>query len=163
MNAAQGLDYSTFGTAAKKADRHVRRCINGVKTGCNKCVAYCRYDGHPGFLTEKQRKEHNCIEKGCHYYVAKERANEPRHKNECEAYLQLIKSIIENSRTISEGVRVVRVEHTLNLQYTAYYVTITNQYSFASCSKFIQDKLGIQVDFSRLQYDFDACAALFLR
>lgn len=77
--------------------------------------------------------------------------------------MQLIKSIIENSKTIGEGVRVVRIEHTMSLQYTAYYVTITNRYSFASCSEFIQKKLGIQVVFVRLQYDFDTCAALFLR
>ena len=54
-----------------------RRCIDGKITGSNKCVGYCRYMGHPGFLTEKNRKEHDCLGKGCHYYVSKKRKEEP--------------------------------------------------------------------------------------
>ena len=54
-----------------------RRCIDGKITGSNKCVGYCRYIGHPGFLTEKHRKEHDCLGKGCRYYASKEKKAEP--------------------------------------------------------------------------------------
>lgn len=55
----------------KESSPHHRRCINGQITGCGKCVGYCSYNGHPGYLTNKLRKEHNCIKKKCFYYVAK--------------------------------------------------------------------------------------------
>lgn len=48
-----------------------RRCIDGRIRGCGKCVGYCKNVDHPGFLTRDQRKEHDCIGKGCHYYVSK--------------------------------------------------------------------------------------------
>lgn len=63
----------TYDRFRSSAD-HVCRCINGTKTGENKCVGYCNYAGHPGYLTKKQRKEHNCIRKNCYYYEAKTKA-----------------------------------------------------------------------------------------
>lgn len=54
-----------------------RRCIDGRITGSNKCVGYCQYLGHPGFLTEKNRREHDCLGKGCRYYVPKVKRPEP--------------------------------------------------------------------------------------
>lgn len=48
-----------------------RRCIDGVVTGCGKCVGYCSFDGHPGYLTEEHRRKHNCLGKGCFYYFEK--------------------------------------------------------------------------------------------
>ena len=53
------------------ADIHLRKCINGKFTGCGKCVGYCSYQIHPGFLTRELRKEHDCIKKGCYYYQSK--------------------------------------------------------------------------------------------
>ncbi len=48
-----------------------RRAIDGRIIGSCKCVGYCDYDGHPGFLNEKLRKKHDCIKKNCLYYIAK--------------------------------------------------------------------------------------------
>ena len=48
-----------------------RRCIDNKITGRNKCVGYCQHNEHPGFLTERHIKQHNCIGKGCHYFIAK--------------------------------------------------------------------------------------------
>ena len=50
---------------------HERRCIDGRITGSNKCVGYCQYEMHSGFLTKELRKQHNCLGKGCFYYVQK--------------------------------------------------------------------------------------------
>ena len=52
---------------------HTRKCIDGTTTGSNKCVGYCRYDVHPGFLTAKLRKAHACVQKRCVYYLEKEK------------------------------------------------------------------------------------------
>lgn len=56
--------------AAQKG-RYNRICINGKVVGCGKCVGYCQYEGHAGYLTEKLRKKHECLEKGCFYYAPK--------------------------------------------------------------------------------------------
>ena len=51
--------------------RYNRRCIDGRITGCGNCVGYCQYSEHPGYLTKELRKQHNCINKKCFYYVPK--------------------------------------------------------------------------------------------
>lgn len=67
---------SLFSTREKTYDSpHHRKCIDGSVTGCGKCVGYCAFRDHPGFLTKELRKQHNCIKKGCHYYSPK--AKEP--------------------------------------------------------------------------------------
>ena len=50
---------------------HHRRCIDGRITGCGNCVGYCNFRDHPGYLTKDLRKKHDCIKKGCNYYVSK--------------------------------------------------------------------------------------------
>lgn len=55
----------------KRCKNHERRCIDGRLTGSNKCVGYCKFEGHPGFLTKELRKRYNCLGKGCNYYVGK--------------------------------------------------------------------------------------------
>ena len=52
---------------------HHRKLIDGNRTGCGKCVGYCSFCEHPGYLTKELRKQHDCIKKGCHYYVPKEK------------------------------------------------------------------------------------------
>ena len=51
---------------------HTRRCIDGSITGACRCVGYCSYASHPGFLTKDLRRDHNCVKNGCWYYTAKE-------------------------------------------------------------------------------------------
>ena len=50
---------------------HRRKCIDGSITSTGKCVGYCTFYEHPGFLTKELRQEHNCVKKGCHYYSQK--------------------------------------------------------------------------------------------
>ena len=55
----------------KGASPHHRRCIDGKVTGCGNCVGYCQFREHPGYLTKELRKQHDCIKKGCNYYIPK--------------------------------------------------------------------------------------------
>lgn len=109
---------------------HNRRCIDNTVTGCNKCVGYCQYDLHPGFLTEKLRKQHDCIGKKCFHYLAKpEKKKMPQIlKDISPSVLDLIQRVMNGD----EGLRVLRVENTEFNRYAAYYVTITNEYEFDS-------------------------------
>lgn len=63
--------YNYFGSFSR--ERHNVRCIDGSITGCGKCVGYCKFNDHPGYLTKKMRQEHDCVKKGCHYYKSKNR------------------------------------------------------------------------------------------
>lgn len=70
--------YSTEKNKYKLYEKHspsqyTRWCIENKVTGCNKCVGYCQYHGHPSFLTQTQRKYHDCIKKDCHYYSSKQK------------------------------------------------------------------------------------------
>ncbi len=68
---AEGTLYGYY----EKQSRSVysRRTIDGKTVGCSKCVGYCSYDEHTGFLTQKLRKQHNCIKKRCDYYIGKKK------------------------------------------------------------------------------------------
>ena len=78
------FNYSTLTYAdleRKQATPFRRRTIDGSITGSNKCVGYCLFDDHPGYLTEKQRHNHNCLANNCYHYIAKEKSTEPRFFN----------------------------------------------------------------------------------
>ena len=66
-------EWYTYNALESNCLSNDRRCINGKVTGSNKCVGYCQYYGHPGFLTKEQRKQHDCIRKKCDYYVEKQK------------------------------------------------------------------------------------------
>lgn len=138
---------------------HNRRCIDGTVTGCNKCVGYCQYREHPGFLTEKQRLEHKCIEKQCFYYIPKPQ-KEKEMSNHFVDLSSTILTMVHNVMTEAEGVRVIRVENAEYNQYKAFYITITNECEFGKYSSQIQSDLDIELNFIRLNYDFDKCVAL---
>ena len=64
----------------KSPSNYTRRCIDNSITGSNKCVGYCQYDGHPGFLTKDLLKQHNCIEKECYHFIAKSNKYKSQNK-----------------------------------------------------------------------------------
>lgn len=64
-NSSTSLQFNT------SSPPHRRRCIDGKITGCGNCVGFCKFNGHPGYLTKELRKKHDCIKKACHYYVPK--------------------------------------------------------------------------------------------
>ena len=55
--------YFTFSVIDAKQKGTARRCIDGSVTGRNRCVAYCNYENHPGFLTRPHLLSHNCAAK----------------------------------------------------------------------------------------------------
>ena len=136
--------------------RYNRRCIDNSITGCNKCVGYCQYNEHPGFLTEKLREQHNCIEKQCFHYIAK-----PEKKKATQTLIDLSSPLFANKlMSCNECVRVIRVENAEFNRYTAFYVTITNECEFGKYTSQIEKEMGIEVVFVKLNYDFDTCVSL---
>jgi len=139
-----------------------RRCIDGTVTGSNKCVGYCRYDGHPGFLTDKHRKVHHCMEKQCFYYVAKNK-KEKEAKVTKAVFTDIsseVLSVAQSIMTDNESVRVIRVENIGLNQYRASYITITNEFDQDRYAALIEKRLGIDLAFSKLNYDFENSVAI---
>ena len=138
-----------------------RKCINGKITGCGNCVGYCTYNMHPGFLTKELRKEHDCINKGCYYYIAKPPKQETSSITENST--QDILSFAKHSTTISEGVMFMRVDKQSSDNYTIYYITITKDFMLTKLKEEIESKFTCNIDFIELPYSFDVCEELFLR
>lgn len=137
---------------------YARRSITGAVVGCSKCVGYCKYYGHPGFLTKEQRRQHDCLNKDCNYYVEKQKERKPvpsAMKDHSPFVLSQIQQIVTE-----EAVKVIRVKETGFHEYIAYYITITKDYSFEGCAEKLQREHGITVRFVKLNYDFDTCVNL---
>lgn len=125
--------YSTTDNRYEKYEKQCRskydrRCIDNTITGCNKCVGYCQYEGHSGFLTEELRKEHNCIGKQYFHYVVK-----PKKKTSPQLIVDSTSSILSMVQRImcqNEYARVIRVENAEFRKYNAYYISITNECDF---------------------------------
>lgn len=149
-------DYSYYD--GKQNHTHNRRCIDGTITSCGKCVGYCQFSEHRGFLTKEQRKEHNCIVKGCYYYLPKPKAGKTRStiKNYTTEIIQKSSEVIANL----EGIKIIRAEKSSQGGWKLKYVTLTNDYSISDLEKLISSVLGQRTVMQRLNYDFETTVQL---
>lgn len=72
------LTYDYFENRSKS--EYTRKCIDNRIVGSNKCVGYCIFEEHRGFLTRELRKKHNCIKKRCDYYIHKNKSINTKSK-----------------------------------------------------------------------------------
>lgn len=152
-------DRSTEQLFASGDNPTVRRCIDGTRVGCSRCVGYCRFEGHPGYLTAEHRQCHDCIGKGCRYYVEKPK----KQRTACESRFdqsQRILSYAHAAIQMNRGYRVIRVEHEQENRYKAFFVTITNDYSFDLFIRSVKAQYDVDLKVERLNYDFDVSAAI---
>lgn len=61
------------------------------------------------------------------------------------------------------GVKVIRVECERFRRYKAYFITITNEFSFAACREEAGRSFSADIEFIRLNYDYDTCLALLFQ
>lgn len=144
---------------ARYGDGHNRKCIDGRITGCGKCVGYCKYEGHPGFLTEGQRVSHNCIGNECKYYIPKpERVRSlPKMTDPAKILLDLVREAVSSM----EGLKVTRVRND-NGSWVANYVTISNDYQLDQIERNVNRQSGLKFRFNRLNLDFDTCVQIVM-
>lgn len=137
-----------------------RICIDGRVTGCGKCVGYCQYEGHAGYLTEKLRKKHECLEKGCFYYVPKP----ARKKNSIKKdglENSLLSSAIQQTLQM-EGLRIMSVQEHDENHWQLNYVTISDGYPLQDVILSLEEVFHRKISFKKLDYSFDRCAQLIL-
>jgi len=155
-NIVFSTDVNQYAIYEKSEHSHYeRRCIDGSIVGCSKCCGYCQYEGHPGFLTEKQMKDHDCVKKQCYHFLKKP-VREPRYK---ETNSSEFEGFVKGKLSCFDGIKVLRFKKTDNV-CVAYFVTITNEYNFENCVFEAKNKYDVSLSFVRLNYDFDVCTKL---
>jgi len=150
-------DYTSY--ERKETSAQTRRCIDGTITGCNKCIAYCKYEGHPGFLTEDLKKKHDCEEKNCMYYLPKPQNMNRLQKKNKDNENNRIMSVAKAATANFEGLRLMRASKVINGGWIIYYVTIAG-YAFDLVALEIEESIGEKVEFSKLDYSFEISANL---
>jgi len=135
--------------------RFERRSIDGTIVGCSKCCGYCQYEEHPGFLTEKQMKEHACLKKQCYHFIQKP----PRPAKQKNSKPSVIFDFVEKKLSNIDGIKVMRINNK-DSSCVAYFVTITNEYNFDDCIFEAKEKYDVSLSFVRLDYDFDVSAKI---
>lgn len=134
------------------------RCIDGTIRGCGKCVGFCSYERHSGFLTAQMKQEHKCREKGCFYYCAKP-SPEKREKHKGCAIQSCILTAAKTATAEMEGLRVLRVAAEMNGEYTVYYVAIAG-YDVAQVEAIITEVTGYQAHMRKIACDFNVAVSL---
>lgn len=142
----------------KNGSGHTRMCIDGRLTSESKCVGYCRYYGHKGYLTKEQRKEHDCLGKGCFYYLQKPSKYYEKHAD--KNYRRDVLNIASDAASSFEGMRIMSVEELAENKWAIKYITITNEYSIPELERKISNAIGQTARLVKLNYDFDIVSKL---
>ncbi len=144
---------------SRSPSQYTRKCIDGSVTGCNKCVGYCQYAGHPGFITQKHRLAHRCIEKNCFYYIGKPCREKTiqKVKSSCAQILTMAEQYTQHM----DGIKVIDAIQEKGC-WQICYVTITKECSFNSIEGNLSQELNCDIIFTKLNYDFGRCVQLIL-
>ena len=138
---------------------HHRKCIDDTITGSSKCVAYCENKIHPGFLTEKLRVNHQCLEKECDYYLPKPTKSKRVVCGEDDKYRQLLMEMVISATRSMEGLRVMRASQDAEGRWVFYYVAISD-YAFDEIIEEMEEWFNEKFVFEKMNSSFDISAAL---
>lgn len=147
-------EYEVF--ERRHGDSKVRKCINGRNTGCGNCVGFCKFSGHPGYLTRDLRREHDCINKKCHYYIQKPiRAPLSKPKDIASGLLTIVKKQLVDF----DDLRVVNI-HQIGDKWIIEYISVFGQYDLFDIEQTIKADVGVSVEIRKLDYSFERCVEL---
>lgn len=133
-----------------------RRCIDGSIHGCGSCKGYCRYYGHPGYLTEKMITEKHCIEKGCHHFVGKsKRQRQPKRTSIDKEIIAAASSALSPF----EGLKVTKAKQDETGRWTLYYAQIAD-YDSGRLYESLSAHCDFDFSLSRIPCDFDTATRL---
>jgi hypothetical protein len=135
-----------------------RRCIDGSVHGCGVCRGYCTFHSHPGYLTEKHMAAHQCVEKGCHYFIGKPKREKVSKAADRSAEIMLA---AQKTTTHMEGLRVLRTEQTSHDKWTVYYIAIAD-YFLEEIERTLSLKCEETICFEKLPYSFDNAVRIIL-
>lgn len=155
------METSLYREVEQKTVRNFNlRCIDGSLHGCGRCVGYCAYDGHAGFLTAELQDKHRCIEKGCFYHSSKPKARRSLQDNNKSLQRRILLTARDATATM-EGLRVIRVAVEPDATCVIYYAAIA-EYDVAPVVETIAASTGYQVAMKQIPCDFDVAVALVM-
>ena len=149
------IDYAYLDKA--QGNDHRRRCIDGGITGRGNCVGYCQCNEHPGFLMARHCTEHQCKEKGCHYFLPKLRQEKAPAKRP-DAGAEIV-TIAGQAISAFEGMKIMRADKAEG-GWRLKYITLSNDYPIGRIAESISEAVGETVVMIRLNYDFELAAQL---
>lgn len=91
--------------------------IDGTRSDVNKRVGFCNSNLHKGYLTKKLMDEHECIEKGCHYFIKYEKNAYWQQKNASKEKRQKAKIQKKFWEQKEQGALYLMRELTKDIQY----------------------------------------------
>ncbi len=133
-------------------DTYDRRLIDGRITGCGKCVGYCRFNGHPGFLTRDLQKKHDCLEKGCNYFIPKEKTQSIKSDNK---HATLLCDTARKTLSHLEYMKVVRAVKSNCDKWYLDFVTISNDMSYTDYLSTIEELTGSSLEFRMMNWPYE--------
>ena len=103
----------------------VVRCMDSTKSRYKFCIGFCSNCNHQGYITERLQKEHNCLNKHCHYFKPIKDNSYWRRKNEEDKVKQTIKRIRKERKQyeneilnrVPEDVKAVLSKHLYDKTY----------------------------------------------
>ncbi len=139
-----------------------KRCIDGRITGSNKCIGFCNYADHPGYVTSEIAQKHMCFEKGCGYFIQKTRelVCAPQKENG-DIYSKIVESVYEQCNAF-EGMKIINHKISGN-KIVFYYVTISKEYRFDMIvQSFDKALFGLEIEFRVVPCEYtDAVNIIF--
>ena len=102
----------------------IRKCIDHSACGCSRCSGYCIYSGHPGYLTAKLMKSHQCLEKKCIYYIPREKKEQRKNIFSDIRISNDIPTEILDMLGRYEGIKVMRTEQKSKNKWALFYIEI---------------------------------------
>lgn len=141
-----------------------RRCrlIDNKVSSRSKVKGYCASSHHPGYLTEKQIKQHQCIEKECKYlYYIKQENKERNFPIEIEIEDISEKVVKKANEAIKpyEGIRIIKAEYNSKDLWNLYYAAIAS-YNMKTITDVIKKKLNTNIKLHKMSLDFETSSKL---
>ena len=143
----------------KSPTKYQRKCIDGSITGCGNCVGYCQFYEHPGFLTQKHREQHDCLNKKCFYYVPKPKAKHIFNDKNFETdLLKLVQKSVEGM----DDLRIINVRKKGDTWFVGY-ITVFGGHILLEIEDVLRQNIGVPIVMQKLDYSFDRCVELLLK
>ena len=138
------------------------RCIDNKITSRSKCKGYCVCMKHPGYLTEKLIKKHQCMEKECHYFYMLEEETEKATNKITHKFEDVEKKVVEKANKAIkayEGIKIIKAERESKDSWKLYYVVIA-KYDIKRISNLIKKSLDVNINLHKMDLSFDRCVDL---
>lgn len=128
-----------------------KKCIDGRITGSNKCCGFCNYAGHPGFLTQRNIADHQCLKKECMYFI--ERTRKKRvFRNAVGRTIREIEFLALSEITKFEGMKIIQAKWNTT-EVVLQYVSIVD-YNLSAIEDKIESISNVSVRFQQIPCDY---------